>query len=562
MKVFLIVPPLEDFFFTPSRAYPLGALYLATVLKEAGLEAKVLNSLEENRKSTLKVPEKFSYLRRYYNHNKSPFCLFSNYYHFGLTYAEIEGEIKKFSPDVVGISSNFSPYFDCAYKVAKVVKKANKNIVVVLGGRFPTVLPRYVLQQRYIDFVIRGEAEFSFLELCKSIYKGKINKIDGLCYKTNAGLYLSSKIPIIGDLDILPFPKRDLINYTSYRHRGMVTTAIISSRGCNLGCRFCAIKEKFRKRSAQNVFREIRYCYDLGIRHFNFEDDNINLNPEFEKILDLIIKDFEKKIKVSFMNGLLSLRLSNHIREKLIKSGITHLDLSLVSSQKILREGLRRKEQKKGIFSLVNWMAEKRIATTVHFITAFPYQEFRDALRDLKYLAEKKVFLGISIFYPVIESGLFRELKRRFSVQEKDYAFFRSSCAYFDRFMSRDEVFFIFYLSRIINFLKELIDKFSLKENSFYPFLQTVTNDFNITNNALVMEKKLSRSTLGVILLRKLLEEAKAFRVEEYREDNRFYYLFIEESFISFKNLRRVFKTLKVKGVSSDSFIKIKGVPL
>jgi radical SAM superfamily enzyme YgiQ (UPF0313 family) len=184
--------------------------------------------------------------------------------------------------------------------------------------------------------------------------KRTFSLIDGLCYRSKRGLKISKKIPLIQDLDVLPFPKRELIDYKKYKFENRISTSLIASRGCNLECRFCAIREKFRWRNVEDVLEEIKYCFSLGITHFNFEDDNINFHPQFEKILDLIIKNFSPKIKISFMNGLLTYKLNSTLRKKLIKAGITHLDFSLVSSKKELREKLRRKEETKEILSLAN----------------------------------------------------------------------------------------------------------------------------------------------------------------------------------------------------------------
>jgi radical SAM superfamily enzyme YgiQ (UPF0313 family) len=173
MRVLLIQPPIRDFFFTPLRKTPLGILYLGTVLEKEGFCVKILNTLEEDKRYTLKIPKRFIYLKRYYKKNKSPFSLFNHYYHFGLQFEEMEKEITKFSPQIVGISANFSCYFDSVLEVAEIIKKIDKRIYIVIGGRFATVSPQLVLENECIDFVIRGEAEFSLLKLCKSLKRGR-----------------------------------------------------------------------------------------------------------------------------------------------------------------------------------------------------------------------------------------------------------------------------------------------------------------------------------------------------------------------------------------------------
>lgn len=553
MKVLLINPPIEDFFFTPLRAYPLGILYLGTVLEANGFNVKLLNTLEENKRFSEVPPQDFQYLKRYYHPNKSPFCLFSHYHHFGLRYEKIEEKIRAFSPRIVGISSNFSPYFESALAVAQCVKRMDKNITVVFGGRFPTAQPEFVLSQPCVDFVIRGEAEYSLLELCRFAASKRIPDAKGLCYKTARGTHIAPAA-CIEDLNQLPFPRRELVQYQKYLYKGEISTSLLTSRGCNQGCGFCAINEKFRYRKAENVFAEIKACYALGIRHFNFEDDNINCNPEFERILDLITEN-ALKTKISFMNGILSTGLSPRTRKKLINAGLTHLDFSLISAQNALRAKVQRKENTVRMFSIARAFTHAKIPVTVHFIVGLPGQTFNSSLKDIRLLAREPVLLGPSIFYPVIESPMFKELKEKFGSRESDYRHFRSSAACFDKSISRERIFSIFYFSRVINFLKEILDDFSFRPQDFFAYLLALERRYQFQGNAFITRERIDRVTLGLVLLDKLLKEYALFRVEERKEGTQFRYVFFQEEFVSACDIRRFFKSLTIQSISGTSLV-------
>src|SRR4030042_1709763 len=45
MKILLVQPPIEDFYTTPIRLYPLGLLYAARVLEEGGATVGLLDCL-------------------------------------------------------------------------------------------------------------------------------------------------------------------------------------------------------------------------------------------------------------------------------------------------------------------------------------------------------------------------------------------------------------------------------------------------------------------------------------------------------------------------------------
>ena len=73
---------------------------------------------------TVAVPKELRYLADYYPvADKSPFSTFHQYYHFGKPFDEIEAEIVEIRPDVVGISSLFTPYYREVLEVAARVKK-------------------------------------------------------------------------------------------------------------------------------------------------------------------------------------------------------------------------------------------------------------------------------------------------------------------------------------------------------------------------------------------------------------------------------------------------------
>ncbi|MDZ7343924.1 MAG: cobalamin B12-binding domain-containing protein, partial [candidate division KSB1 bacterium] len=90
MKVLLIQPPVEDFYQTTIRTLPVGLLYLASTLKQAGFEVEILDCQATTKKKVVDLPPEFAYLRRYYRpDNLSPFKLYGHYRHYGLPWEEI-----------------------------------------------------------------------------------------------------------------------------------------------------------------------------------------------------------------------------------------------------------------------------------------------------------------------------------------------------------------------------------------------------------------------------------------------------------------------------------------
>ena len=475
--------------------------------------------------------------------------MFSQYYRFGKADSEIIEIIRRERPDAIGISANFTAYLDNAFAVAKLVKKVDSRIPIVMGGRAATADAKFVLGQPEIDFVIKGEAEQSFLKLCLAQEKGKLGYIPGLCYKRDNGkMSISRQSALIKDLNALPILNHRLIDYTKYLFQGSISTSLLASRGCSMGCSFCAIREAFRFRTAAHVLAEMENAFSLGIRHFNFEDETINLNPEFRPLLDKIIQRFSGTIKISFMNGLLASGINRITREKLIHAGLTHIDLAIASSKAHLRKKLHRHDPQVKVFGLAGFMAKKNIIPTIHYIVGFPGQKFEHALRDIQLLAGKPALLGPSIFYPVKESALFSELANVFCDPEDDYALFRGSAACFDQDISRDRIFSLVYFARIINFIKKLIDSSPII--NLRKFLSKQINGYVIKGCQLRSNLKLDRNILGKICLLMLLDEAAIYRVEQSKEKGEFVYSFKKEEFVLNKDIQKALRGLRISGVA------------
>src|SRR6266540_6193223 len=147
MKVLLIQPPVRDFYDTDVRLQPIGLAYLKAAVKKHLPEIDIIIR-DYHRgcgRRTIAIPEELRYLTDYYSAaDKSPFSTFHQFYHFGKSFDEIEAEIADLKPDVVGISSLFTPYFREALEVAARVKR-HLNSIVVMGGSHASAAPESLL---------------------------------------------------------------------------------------------------------------------------------------------------------------------------------------------------------------------------------------------------------------------------------------------------------------------------------------------------------------------------------------------------------------------------------
>jgi radical SAM superfamily enzyme YgiQ (UPF0313 family) len=398
-------------------------------------------------------------LKEYYSvADKSPFSTFHQFYHFGKPFDEIEIEVAELKPDVVGISSLFTPYFREALEVAASVKKRT-NAIVVLGGSHASAAPESLLASANVDYVIRGEGEKAFVEFLRQLLDGKSPKdVPNLAYKCKTGIILN---PIADNFPIDALPIPDLSDFTSstYTLAGKPMTFMITSRSCPHKCSFCSVHTTFgtdyRRRSLENVLEELELRYQQGYRVIDFEDDNLTYYKDtFKKLCRRLITRFpNRQMEYVAMNGISYLSLDDELLELMFEAGFSQLNLALVSSDKTVRETTKRPHTLEAYLKVVNKAHALGFKIVSYQILGLPTENLESMIQTLAFNARLPVLLGASPFYRTPNSPIARGI----DLNEDDFVKARLTALAIetDNF-SRDDIYTLFVTTRIINFLKGL----------------------------------------------------------------------------------------------------------
>lgn len=206
--------------------------------------------------------------------------------------------LREFQPRAVGISVMTSSYPN-AVELCGLVKR-NSDAATILGGHHVSAVGRQVMAQSPdTDFAVIGEGEETLTELMRKFGEANpdLSQTNGLIWRDAGEIRENAPRGLIGDLDSLPFPARDLVDISQFRIHsyidfGKKSTTMITSRGCPFKCMFCSswltMGAKYRYRSAENVLDEVREITDrFGIDHIVFEDDTMTLRRDrIEAICD------------------------------------------------------------------------------------------------------------------------------------------------------------------------------------------------------------------------------------------------------------------------------------
>ena len=194
--------------------------------------------------------------------------------------AKIAALIRRFKPDVVGVTSLTGPAILDGILVSRLAKMAGAQ--VVWGGTHASLLARQTLENPYVDFVVINEGEETFKELLVAMEQHTgYGRILGLGYKHNGEIRINPERPFQRDLDALPMPAWDMVPVERYfyRYPGIRRKLVmVTSRGCLFRCGFCYVvdfhKRKYRGRSAGRIFEEIEYLQkNFGVEGIRFDDD-------------------------------------------------------------------------------------------------------------------------------------------------------------------------------------------------------------------------------------------------------------------------------------------------
>lgn len=409
-KIMLINPPtMNNEYIGSDNYFPLGLLYLATVVKHNNMDVMIVD------------------INNYY---------YPNIYDVNETmlHEYIDGHlykyIKHYMPDIIGIGAIFSGAFRGLRIIAKRIKDMFPNVPIVIGGITATMLAREILRKySYIDYVVIGEGETTFLELARCITNKRQsleNSIDGIAFRHDGGIKLNPKTRFIDNLDALPFVDYGILNVEEYK---MDTSGwyspkkiktgqpfpILSSRSCPQRCTFCNMwlvhGPKIRLRSPGNVLDEMEHLYnDYNVRYFQFIDDNLTFDKR--RILEICNGILKRDMNIQFdtPNGICINRLDQDIIDAMVDAGMIRISVAIESGSEYIRnraigKGLRTEK----IYEVVEGCAKhSHLWIKGFFVIGMPQETYETLEETYKMIKELPLdTFGVFFATPYLGTELF-----------------------------------------------------------------------------------------------------------------------------------------------------------
>lgn len=224
-------------------------------------------------------------------------------------YIRVVEEVKLFVPRVVGFTA-VSSQFNAVKEIAGMVKAAiADDALTVCGGVHPTINPECILEATSLDGIFIGESEHAFVDFLQKIEEGvSYQDSDNFAYVREGRVVRNKLKPLIADLDVLPFPDKDI-----YPYREAIEAAghapFFFSRGCPYLCSYCcnhAIAKAYglpsgittRYRGVEASISEIEDALSrFPMEYIFIRDDIFGLNREW---CEAFCYEYQKRIDKPF----------------------------------------------------------------------------------------------------------------------------------------------------------------------------------------------------------------------------------------------------------------------
>lgn len=343
-----------------------------------------------------------------------------------LSYNELESRIAQEKPDLVGMTAMTFTMTDVIF-TARIIKKTSPCAKIVLGGPHIDIYPYETINLPEIDYVIKKEGEYPFLELSTKLNKGlneDLHNIDNLIWKNCDGEIITNKTSEnVNDYSSMPFPSRELIpieKYFSIATDNNPITTLITAKGCPYQCIFCYKHiKKVSYRSSSNIVDEMEYIKKMGIKEIFFVDDTFYVNSK--RAIAICDEIIERKLNIPWGARARVNNISEEMLLKFKKAGCRRLHIGVESGNDKILANLNKKITVKMIKRAFSLCKKHKMETMAYFIIGSPGEtekEVHDTINLAKQI--KPTFAQFSRMTPFPATKLY-EMALEQNIISHDY---------------------------------------------------------------------------------------------------------------------------------------------
>ena len=289
------------------------------------------------------------------------------------------------------------PQLAAAVPLAQRLKQRFPQVPMIWGGNFPSLYPTPVLKAPYVDWVVRGQGEQTFVELLDLIeHGGDARTISGLAFLDGDEPWIGPERIWTGpdELPSPPYHKIDVADYLRPSFLGSRSGVYQSSIGCPYSCKFCGVISVFGSRekveAPERTERNLAYLARThGMNAVHFYDNNFFLGEgravEIAERITSLGLSWWCESRVDAM-----LRFSDRTWRLLARSGLRMVFFGAESGSDEVLEKMSKRLTTAEIVEVAERTKEHGIIPEFSFVFGDPDEPEREVERTLSFIRHLK----------------------------------------------------------------------------------------------------------------------------------------------------------------------------
>ena len=308
----------------------------------------------------------------------------------GVRERDVVESLLSLEPKIIGLSV-YIWNVDILTNIAQLLKTLRPDIVLVIGGPEVSFEWEETLIFQLADFLVRGEGDLVFAELCKQLLNGEKPQQKALPGGLPPLENLACPYPFYSDFDL----KHGRIVYVE------------ASRGCPFQCHFClsSLDKSVRAFELEGFLGHMDTLISRGVQKFKFVDRTFNLKASTsEKILSFFAERYQEGMFLHF--EMIPDRLPASLKPLIAKfpDGVLQFEVGIQSFNPDVCDRIGRRQKFKAIDENLSFLREH---TGVHvhadLIAGLPGEDIESFARGF----DKLWSLGVS----EIQVGILKRLR-------------------------------------------------------------------------------------------------------------------------------------------------------
>jgi anaerobic magnesium-protoporphyrin IX monomethyl ester cyclase len=385
LKILLVNPPARSRRYESILVPPLGLLYVATYLKNAGYDVRIRDVFAE-----------------------------------GMDWSDYAKYIEDEKPDILGIGG-MTPVIDTTFKAIKMARPHCRHII--MGGPHLSLYRQQVFAQcPEVDFGVVGEGEETALELIRALHNGSSpDALEGVITRDGGNPDRKSAL----NINDLPIPDRSMLPNHLYRYPFSVhrhVTTMFSSRGCPYACTFCdksTFGSTWRARCVDHVLAEIdEIIHRHGIKSIIFYDDLFTINQE--RVVGICEEILRRGYMIDWKCEGRVNQADLEVLKLMRRAGCSMIAYGVESANQSGLDYLNKNISTDQIEKAFRLTAQAGIRTMAYFILGIPVETYEDELKTIALAKRIKAtyaqfsilspYYGTKVYEDAVQKGMYREV--------------------------------------------------------------------------------------------------------------------------------------------------------